>query len=129
MDASELNLADKYQRLRDIITEMGGCVIGFSGGVDSTFLFAVAVDVLDGRALAVTATSATYPERELREARELATLIGGRHRVVIVATTAKKNCSESCVRSPAGKDCPTCWTAPMWMIVAITVPAAGLPPS
>lgn len=82
-DTSEMALADKYQRLRDIIKEMDGCVIGFSGGVDSTFLFAVAVDVLDGRALAVTATSATYPERELREARELATLIGGRHRVVV----------------------------------------------
>jgi len=83
MDASELSLADKYQRLRDIISEMGGCVIGFSGGVDSTFLFAVSVDVLDGRALGVTATSATYPERELREARELASQIGGRHRVVV----------------------------------------------
>jgi uncharacterized protein len=51
--------------------------------VDSTFLFAVAADVLGARALAVTATSATYPERELREAQELATLIGGRHRLVV----------------------------------------------
>jgi len=82
-ETAELNLADKYQRLREIIEEMGGCVIAFSGGVDSTFLFAVAVDILAGRALAVTATSATYPERELREARELATLIGGRHRVIV----------------------------------------------
>lgn len=80
---AETSLADKYQELRDTLTEMGGCVIGFSGGVDSTFLLAVAVDVLDGRALAVTATSATYPERELREARELASLIGGRHRVIV----------------------------------------------
>lgn len=79
----ERTLAEKYQHLREIISEMGGCLIGFSGGVDSTFLFAVAVDVLDGRVLAVTATSATYPERELREARELAALIGGRHRVVV----------------------------------------------
>jgi pyridinium-3,5-biscarboxylic acid mononucleotide sulfurtransferase len=81
-EASEKSLADKYQLLRDIIEEMSGCVIAFSGGVDSTFLFAVAVDVLDGRALAVTAASATYPERELLEARELASLIGGRHRVI-----------------------------------------------
>jgi len=58
-------------------------VIGFSGGVDSTFLFSVAVDVLGGRALAVTATSETYPERELAEAQELAAMIGGRHRLVV----------------------------------------------
>lgn len=77
------SLAEKYQELRDGLAEMGGCVIGFSGGVDSTFLFAVAVDVLGARALAVTASSATYPERELREARELAALIGGRHRVIV----------------------------------------------
>jgi uncharacterized protein len=37
---------------------------------------------LGQRALAVTATSQTYPERELSEARELAERIGGRHLVV-----------------------------------------------
>jgi uncharacterized protein len=50
--------------------------------VDSTLLFAVAVEVLGTRALAITATSKTYPERELNEARELATHIGGRHLVI-----------------------------------------------
>ncbi len=81
-EKKETALADKYRRLRDLLGEMDGCVLAFSGGVDSTFLFAVAVDVLGGRVLAVTATSATYPERELKEARELASLIGGRHRVI-----------------------------------------------
>src|SRR5262245_35132664 len=76
-------LAKKYEQLRSIIGEMDGCVIGFSGGVDSTFLFAVAADVLSERALAVTATSETYPQRELREAQELALQIGGRHRLVV----------------------------------------------
>lgn len=76
-------LQDKITRLKSILAEMGGCVIGFSGGVDSTFLFAVATDILGPRALAVTATSATYPERELREAQQLAVQIGGRHRLVV----------------------------------------------
>ena len=76
-------LEEKTGKLRTILAGMGGCVIGFSGGVDSTLLFAVAVDVLGERALAVTATSKTYPERELIEARELAVRIGGRHRVVV----------------------------------------------
>ena len=76
-------LQDKAGRLRALLKEMEGCVIGFSGGVDSALLFAVAVEVLGNRALAVTATSKTYPERELSEARELAAAIGGRHRVIV----------------------------------------------
>ena len=76
-------LIEKTDRLRKIIADMGGCVIGFSGGVDSTLLFAVAAEVLGNRALAVTATSKTYPERELNEARELAEQIGGRHLVIV----------------------------------------------
>lgn len=76
-------LTEKTERLKTLLKELGGCVIGFSGGVDSTLLFAVAAEVLGKRALAVTATSKTYPERELREARELADRIGGRHREIV----------------------------------------------
>jgi len=76
-------LQDKADKLRMILADMGGCVIGFSGGVDSTLLFAVAVEVLGLNALAVTATSQTFPERELKEARELAEQIGGRHLVIV----------------------------------------------
>jgi len=76
-------LSDKVEKLRAILADMDGCVIGFSGGVDSTLLFAVAADVLGHRALAVTATSQTYPERELNEAHELAERIGGRHLVIV----------------------------------------------
>jgi pyridinium-3,5-biscarboxylic acid mononucleotide sulfurtransferase len=54
----------------------------FSGGVDSTLLFAVAAELFGDRALAVTATSETYPERERREAENLPPKIGGWHRVV-----------------------------------------------
>ena len=76
-------LQDKTNKLRTILAGMEGCVIGFSGGVDSTLLFAVAADMLGDRALAVTATSKTYPERELNEARDLAAQIGGRHLVMV----------------------------------------------
>jgi uncharacterized protein len=76
-------LKGKTDTLRTILAGMGGCVIGFSGGVDSTLLFAVAAELLGDRALAVTATSQTYPERELNEAHELADRIGGRHLVIV----------------------------------------------
>lgn len=76
-------LSNKVVLLRKILTDLGGCVIGFSGGVDSTLLFAVASELLGDRALAVTATSKTYPERELKEAKNLAAIIGGRHQVII----------------------------------------------
>jgi pyridinium-3,5-biscarboxylic acid mononucleotide sulfurtransferase len=76
-------LLSKTTELKTLLAGMGGCVIGFSGGVDSTLLFAVAAEVLGPRALAVTATSETYPERERREAEALAERIGGRHRVIV----------------------------------------------
>ncbi len=38
---------DKYGALQTILREMGSVVIGYSGGVDSTLLVKVAIDVLD----------------------------------------------------------------------------------
>jgi len=66
MPAAELR--DKYERLSEILRELGGVVIGYSGGVDSTLLVKVARDVLGDGALAVIGRSATYPSREYEEA-------------------------------------------------------------
>ena len=48
-------LQQKYDRLREILTEMGDVIIGMSGGVDSVLLSKVASAVLGEKALAVTA--------------------------------------------------------------------------
>ena len=77
-----MTLDSKYQRLREILEEMSACALAFSGGVDSTFLLAVAADVLEKRVLALIATSATYPERELLEAKEFAERIGVKHKII-----------------------------------------------
>lgn len=76
-------LAGKLDHLERILSGIESAVVAFSGGVDSSLLLAVAVRVLGERALAVTATSETYPERELLEARSLARQLGARHREVV----------------------------------------------
>ena len=75
-------LKEKSDRLRAMVRETGGMVIAFSGGVDSTFLAAVAAQELGERAVAVTALSPTYPAREQNEAAELAEQLGIRHETV-----------------------------------------------
>ncbi len=76
------SLIEKKQHLESILKAMKGCVIGFSGGVDSTFLFAVAKEILREKAIAVTISSEIHPGWELDEAIELARRIDGRHRVL-----------------------------------------------
>lgn len=66
----EKELHEKLSNLKTILTAYGGIAVAFSGGVDSTFLLKVAHDVLGSRCVAITAGSASFPERETREARQ-----------------------------------------------------------
>ena len=66
----------RYDELRAHITELGSALVAFSGGVDSALVLKVAHDALGNRAAAGTGLSDTYPEEEMREAREIAAEIG-----------------------------------------------------
>ncbi len=69
-------LEQKYQQFLSILREMDSIVIGYSGGVDSTFLAKVATDVLGDKALSVSAISESYPEFERKEAEQFARDLG-----------------------------------------------------
>jgi uncharacterized protein len=77
-----MTIDEKYDNLQEILRKMGGVVIGFSGGVDSTFLLKVATNVLKEKAIGVIATSSTYPERELKESKLLAEQMGACSKII-----------------------------------------------
>ena len=69
----------KLGLLKRILADMEGVLIACSGGVDSTFLLRVALEVLGENVLAVTAKSPIHPASESAAAGELARRLGARH--------------------------------------------------
>lgn len=69
--ASQQELHAREAALHDILRAFPSLIVAYSGGVDSAYLAVAATRVLGGPVLAVTADSASYPERH----REIATRI------------------------------------------------------
>ncbi len=78
----ESRLESKLENLKKRLLELESVLVAYSGGVDSSLLLKVAVSVLEDKALAVIARSATYPARELADAVKLAKELGARHVVI-----------------------------------------------
>ena len=73
---------EKLKQLQEYLLSQGSMAVAFSGGVDSTFLLRVAHDTLGDKCVAVTASSCSFPERELKEAKAFCERNGIRHVVV-----------------------------------------------
>ncbi|HCJ66011.1 MAG TPA: ATP-dependent sacrificial sulfur transferase LarE [Elusimicrobia bacterium] len=73
------NIEIKLRKLENILKKMGRVLIAYSGGVDTTFLLAIAKKVLKDKVVAVTAVSPLYPKKELEFAQEQAKKLGVKH--------------------------------------------------
>ncbi len=70
---------EKFEHLISYCKGLHSAAVAFSGGVDSTFLLKAAADALDGRVIAVTAKSCSFPQREYNEAEAFCRKEGIRH--------------------------------------------------
>ncbi|MDZ7669130.1 MAG: ATP-dependent sacrificial sulfur transferase LarE [Gammaproteobacteria bacterium] len=73
---------DKLEHLRGWLAERQRVMVAVSGGIDSTFLWKVATDVLGANALGVTAVSPSLASWERESLELLQQEIGGHHRRV-----------------------------------------------
>ena len=112
----KVTLEQRYEALREILHGYtAGVAIAFSGGVDSTFLLRAARDTLGaGRVAAITARSAGFPARELREAVDYCAVEGVRH----VICDAEELLVEGLAANPVNR-CYLCKSALFLKICAI----------
>lgn len=89
------SLQNRFNQLKNNLKNMESVAIAFSGGVDSTFLVKVAFDILKEKAIAITATSSTYPKRELEYAKNFSKNLGIKHIIIKSEETEISNFSKN----------------------------------
>jgi len=75
-------LEEKINKLKTILGDLGSVVVAYSGGVDSTFLLAMAKEVLGKNILAITAASPMIPTFEIKEAKIIAGKLKVGHKIL-----------------------------------------------
>lgn len=74
--------AQKLERLRARMRDLGSVLVCYSGGLDSAFVLAVAHAELGARAVGMTAVSPSLPPSEKLDAERIAKQLGAEHRFV-----------------------------------------------
>lgn len=85
------NPATKLLALREHLLAAAPLAIAYSGGVDSAFLLAVAVETLGHDCLGVIADSPSLPRQALKEATELAEKFGARLEIIATSEMRDQN--------------------------------------
>ncbi len=83
------DLLEKYQRLKDCISQFDSVIVAFSGGVDSSLVAYVAAEVLGEKSLAVTSGSKSLKRSDLALTTELAEKWGMQHQVIVTDEMTK----------------------------------------
>ena len=88
---TETGVDEKLSALKSALAGMNHVIVAYSGGVDSTFLAAVANEVLGHASLAVTAKSPSLARSEYEGAVEVAGRLGLNHRVIETAEVERED--------------------------------------
>ncbi|MCR4807187.1 MAG: ATP-dependent sacrificial sulfur transferase LarE [Lachnospiraceae bacterium] len=81
-DKPNEHLLEKYEKLKDYLRSLESVAVAYSSGVDSTFLLYAAREALGDRVMAVTASSCSFPVRELNEAKSFCRDLNIRQEIV-----------------------------------------------
>lgn len=85
-----MNTQKKYEELQENLHSLNRVAIGFTGGVDSTFLLKTAVDTIGiENVLAITIDSILLPRRELESIKNIIEKLKVKHIIVKVEPTEK----------------------------------------